>query len=808
MRAALHDVVWGDEMIKRLLILPLLLAAISNGRAQAETVRIDRDAMGVPHVFGETAEAVLFGAGYAEAQDRLAVMEQARRRALGRLAEVLGPSAVASDILSRQRLPEKEDLLRMFAAIPAEYQRMLKAYVGGVNRAIAEIEQDPAHKTPYEFTQWGVKPERWVLTDYLAMIAGFPRDRGGSEVTNLAFLQAMTAQHGAAKARQLFNDLVPVSDPDTPTVIPAGEDLAPAQPMPQPTFLTLAPLGKPSAPISAAGKDHSRCLVLGPQRTASGKVMMMEATADGPEIHLHGGGFDSAGFTTPAWGVPIMGRGPHHGWLITSGHADSTDTFAEKLDPKNPTRYWFKGHWRQMERQTQTILVKGAAPVVHEFRRTVHGPVVSEDTANAIAYTHRFAMRGHELENWVALVDMQRAQSISAFEAAMAKMAINFGICYGDESGQIGFWETGLLPRRAPGTDLRLPTPGTGEYEWQGFLSPAERPHMVNPKQGYIHAWNSKATSWSREGDEARMGATFRTWLGNRLAAGAHGATLLDMADYSRQIWSAYGARDRANAPPDMFAPFLRAAAASANDAEVSEAVDLMLSWSGRYEDRDANGRYDNPGLTLFRNWLETAPTMLFGSAMGKWWKDIDEQRYQKYRTALLFRALQGRAAGLPVEFDYFQGRPRDAVVAETIRQTIAAVRPRFGQAAMADWKLPIFWKYFTDEAEDPGRPPLPDDDERGNALWSELGLGPKMVPLNGGEGWVGMMELTPGAPAIYTITEVGGQNQFIDPARRGTAHLTDQVQMHAENRFKRIDLAPAAIAAGRESSIELMIAP
>ncbi len=802
-------------MIRRSLILPLMLVAVpfsaahaDNTPPQAQTIRIDRDTRGVPHVFGDTAEAVLFGAGYAEAQDRLADMEQARRRAVGRLAELLGPSAVPSDIVSRQRLPEKADLLRMYGAIPAEYQRMLQAYVDGVNRAIAEIEQDPGHKTPYEFTRWDVKPERWMLTDFLAMIASFPRGRGGSEVTNLTFLQAMIAQHGEAKGRQLFNDLVPVSDPDTPTVIPRGEDLAPAQPIPQPTFLTLAPLGKPPEPIPAPGKDHSRCLVLGPQRTASGKVMMMEATADGPEIHLHGGGFDSAGFTTPAWGVPIMGRGPHHGWLITSGHADSTDTFAEKLDPKNPNRYWFKGHWQPVERQTQTILVKGAAPVVHEFRRTVHGAVVSEDMANSIAYSQRFAMRGHELENWVALVDMQRARSIGEFDAAMGKMAINFGICYGDETGNIGFWETGLLPRRAPGTDPRLPAPGTGEYEWQGFLTPAERPHMVNPTQGYIHAWNSKATSWSREGDDARMGATFRTWLGNKLAAGSHGATLLDMVGYNRQIWNAFGARDRANAPPYMFAPFLRSAAASANDPEVSQAVDLMLSWNGRYEDRDADLRYDNAGLTLFRNWLETAPKVLFGPVMGNWWKDIDAKRYQKYRTALLYRTLQGTAAALPVEFDYLHGQSRDAVVAETIRQTIAAVRPKFGQSAMTEWKLPIFWKYFTEQPEDPAHPPLPDDDERSKMLWAELGLGPKMVPLNGGEEWVGLMELTPNAPAIYTITEAGGQNQFIDPAKHGTAHLTDQVQMHAENRFKRIDLAPDAIAANRESSITLTYSP
>jgi penicillin amidase len=801
-------------MSRRRWMLALALAGLPTGVPAQEapspalSVRIDRDGFGVPHVFGETSESVLFGAGYAEAQDRLADMEQSRRRALGRLAEVLGPSAVASDVVSRQRLPDRAELLRMYGALGGEYQRMIAAYVAGVNRAIAEIEADPARKTPYEFTQWGVKPERWVLTDFLAMIASFPRGRGGSEVTNLAYLQAMTLQHGEAKGRQLFNDLVPVRDPETPTVIPAGEDLAPAQPLPQATFLTLAPRAKPAEPIPAPGKDHSRCLVLGPQRTASGKVIMMEATADGPEIHLHGGGFDSAGFTIPAFGVPIMGRGPHHGWLVTSGHGDTTDTFAEKLDPKNPDRYWFKGQWRQMVRQTQTIAVKDAAPVVRELRWTAHGPVVSEDKAGGVAYAQRFAMRGHELENWAAFVDMQRARSLAEFGAAMGRVSTNFGICYGNEGGEIGFWETGMMPRRAPGTDPRLPTPGTGEYEWQGFLTPAERPHMVNPKQGWIHAWNSKATTWSREGDDARMGATFRTWLGAKLAAGSKGATLLDMVGYNRQIWNAFGARDRANAPPAMFAPFLRAAAASADDPEVREAVDLMTAWNGRYEDRDGDERYDKAGLTLFRAWLEIAPEVLFGPVMGTWWKDIDAKRYQKYRTALLYRVLQGPAAGLPVEFDYLAGRPREAVVAETIRRTIAAVRPQFGSAAMAEWKRPIFWKYFTDDAEDPARPPLPDDDERGKALWGELGLGPKMIPLNGGEGWVGMMELTPGAPAIYTVTEVGGQNQFIDPDKHGTVHLTDQVQMHAQNRFKRIDLTPEAIAAGRESSVTLTYAP
>lgn len=775
--------------------------------APSQTVRIDRDAMGVPHVFGDTSAAVLFGAGYAEAQDRLADMEMSRRRALGRTAELLGPSAVASDILSRDRMLGSGELMRMYRAIPPEHQRMMQAYVDGVNRAIADIERDPAHKTPYEFTQWGVKPERWSLLDYLAMVAAFPRDREGNELQNLAFLQAMVARYGEKTGRAIFDDLVPASDPDSPTAIPAGEDLAPARPMPQATYLTLdaGAVGAPTPPPATITQDHSRCLVIGPKRSASGKVLMLESTADGPEIHLHGGGFDSAGFTGPAWGVPIMGRGPHHGWLVTSGMADSTDYFAEKLDPRNAYRYWFQGQWRPMTRRRETIAVKGAAPVIHEVAQTVHGSIISWDKAHGVAYSARFAERGHELDNWVGVVEMQRARSLQEFETkGIARTSTDFGVCYGDEQGNIGFWETGLQPKRAPGADPRLPTPGTGDYEWQGFLPVAERPHMLNPKQGYIHAWNSKPTTWSREGDEARIGATFRTWLGNRLGASSQSVTLLDMADYNREIWSAYGARDRTQTSPDFFAPYLRAAAQSAHDPEISDAVELMTSWNGLYEDRDGDGSYDNPGLTLFRAWLQTAPDMIFSDDIGLWWKTIDEKRYLKYQTSFLLRALQGRAAGLPVHFDYFDGRPRDAVVAGTIRAVIEATRKRFPGKPMGAWRTPIFWKYFTDQPDDPAHPPLPDDDERGTATWARLGLGPKMVPLNGGEEWTGLMELGSSSPVLYSVTEAGGQDQFIDPAGHGTPHLTDQVMMHVEGRFKPIAMDPLAVAHERMSSVTL----
>ena len=154
--------------------------------------------------------------------------------------------------------------------------------------------------------------------------------------------------------------------------------------------------------------------------------------------------------------------------------------------------------------------------------------------------------------------------------------------------------------------------PGTGEYEWTGFLTPGEHPHMLNPKQGFIHTWNSKATSWSREGDDGRVGATFRTWLGTKLAAAGHGLTLLDLRDINKTIWKAWGSRDRTQTSPDFFAPYIRAAAAKSTDPEVKQAAALMLSFNGLYEDNDNDGVYDNPGGTLWHKWLEVAPDVVF----------------------------------------------------------------------------------------------------------------------------------------------------------------------------------------------------
>ena len=64
-------------------------------------VRIERDCWGIPHISAEDDQDLFFGYGFAMAQDRLFQLDYLRRKGQGRLAEVLGPDGVESDLLVR-----------------------------------------------------------------------------------------------------------------------------------------------------------------------------------------------------------------------------------------------------------------------------------------------------------------------------------------------------------------------------------------------------------------------------------------------------------------------------------------------------------------------------------------------------------------------------------------------------------------------------------------------------------------------------------------------------------------------------------
>src|SRR5277367_6875043 len=110
-----------------------------NVKGLQQPVRVQRDRWGVAHIYAQNEHDLFFAQGFVVAQDRLFQMELWKRSGQGRLAEILGPSAVKRDVSAR--------LLRYRGEMDAEYKsyspdtkEILEAFTSGINVYIAEIQ--------------------------------------------------------------------------------------------------------------------------------------------------------------------------------------------------------------------------------------------------------------------------------------------------------------------------------------------------------------------------------------------------------------------------------------------------------------------------------------------------------------------------------------------------------------------------------------------------------------------------------------------------------------------------------------------
>jgi penicillin amidase len=797
----------------------LLATALASASPDPGTrsVEIVRDRSGVPHVYASDPRALFHGAGYALAQDRLAQWELARRSARGRLAEIHGADSLEADKAARLRDHADGEWERIVDGHPAFHRTVLLAYRDGLNRYIEEANRDPARKLPYEFGRWKVRPEPWTTADLAATVAqSFVYYGAGThsvELENKAFLQALHERYPAPVARDLFEDVLPLADADAVPVARAG-DRQPAAAAPPVRVLVPVPMGpsvlEEAATLARADAERrrmagatrgaSRALVIGPGRSASGRVLMLQSTADGPGVHLVGAGFDTAGWTFAACPVPIMGRGPTFGWLITTGEEDMVDLFEVRTDPANPARYRHRDAWVPFVSRTERIRVRDAADVLLEVRQTVHGPVVIEDRATGRAYAERNALRHRELDAFVALVDIARSHSLEDFRRAVAGMRASFNVLYGGEDGTIAFWHAGATPLRAAGVDPRLPTPGDGDHEWTGESTMDSWPWAIDPREGYLHAWNNKAHAASRYGEAARYGATFRTWLGRELVESRAKIDIDGLKQINEALGRSAAGVDLSLTSPRFFTPYLERPAAG--DAALAQLVRRMAAWNGLYEDRDADGRYDDPGLGIFREWNAVAQRLLVEPVIGDWWHRIDDDRYIKYRTELLYRIVAGEDARTPLRYPWLPAADRDRVLRETLRQTRAALEQRFGSTDPDAWRTPVYWKHLDGAARSdfPAREPFPGDTDDHTRTAAELGLQPRTILHNGSEYWNAVMEIGASTRAFEDASPSGGQSQFIDLDGRAGRHISDQLELHRDFRFKHFPMSLEEVAASAQS--------
>jgi acyl-homoserine lactone acylase PvdQ len=522
-------------------------------------VTIVRDAQyGVPHVYGVTHGDVMYGAGWAGAEDRLFLMDVLRHTGRAELSSFVGGSAAnrEMDRTQWQLAPYTEaDLQRQIEDAPREYgaggQAVIDdvtAYVQGINDWIAKANLDPT-LLPAEYLALGKRPEPWTPTDVIAtasLIGGIFGKGGGREVPSALTLQTLQDRFGAKAGRAAWSDFREKQDPETITTIRGtsfpyedGDPFAKrGLALPDPGSVHETPVAPPVAnadpatPGIGAALLHaattpahaSNWLLVSAAKSATGHPIAVMGPQVGyyvpqilMELDLHGPGIDARGAAFPGVNLYVqLGHGRDYAWSATTATSDNVDTFAEVLC-QDDVHYLYRGECRPMEKLERTNswtpnATDQTSPGSETLTayRTVHGIVVARGTVHGqpVAFAQARTTYFHEADSALGFRELNDPGFVhdpQSFMAAAGDINFGFNWAYVDSS-HIAYYQSGWYPQRAAGTSPDFPVLGTGEYDWTGRLGFDAHPHVVD--QDYLVSWNNRqAPGWSAADDQYAYGS-------------------------------------------------------------------------------------------------------------------------------------------------------------------------------------------------------------------------------------------------------------------------------------------------------------
>ncbi|MGA8334382.1 MAG: penicillin acylase family protein [Solirubrobacteraceae bacterium] len=184
---------------------------VASSESPEPGVTIERDSgFGVPHIYGDTRAELMFGIGYATAEDRLFFIDVLRHSGQGDLAQFAGGSNVAmdEDVWSNEPYTQ-QDLVNQInwaaSSSPDGPQILSDAtnYVDGINAYIAKAESPLEALTmmPAEYAAIGqpAGPAPFTVEDLVSiatLVGGIFGNGGGQQLSNAVLYQKMEQKFG------------------------------------------------------------------------------------------------------------------------------------------------------------------------------------------------------------------------------------------------------------------------------------------------------------------------------------------------------------------------------------------------------------------------------------------------------------------------------------------------------------------------------------------------------------------------------------------------------------------------------------
>ena len=453
-------------------------------------VTVTTDHFGIPTITASTRRDAALALGYVTAQDRLFQMDLLRRRASGRLSEIVGDIAIRTD--KRQRIIGFNRVTPAIVANLSDEQReILVAHADGVNAFIQQMDT-----APFEFLLLGYQPEPWTPEDSILVVMNIFQVLSFRENDE----RMMTIMEKALPP-EVVAFLTPDTDSYTQVLLGGPDAHRPIQPIPV----------KALASIRHAPKQTGERLVrsTSPVAGSNGWAVDQSKTADGRAIvandmhlrlsipntwyrvSLHYGDVEMSGVILPGAPAVVVGSNGHVAWGFTYIAGDFLDLVQLEINPENPDEYKTPNGWQRFEVVNERIEIRGGEHIVQPVKLTIWGPVSPNPLMGQPVALHWTALQPEAVG--MELLDIDQATTLDDALDVMNRFGgPPLNVTMADDVGQIAWTYCGKIPIRKGFDGSSTKSWADGDIGWEGYIPPSELPRVVSPPEGFIATANNR----------------------------------------------------------------------------------------------------------------------------------------------------------------------------------------------------------------------------------------------------------------------------------------------------------------------------
>ena len=465
--------------------LPDLKSKIISNKIN-DDLDIYRDEYGIPHIYAKNEYDAFFGQGFATAQDRLWHMEYDRKRAYGKLSEIIGNNGLDNDKFMGA-LNILDNVKSDFKLLDDNSKNMYQAYSDGVNEYLNQNDV-----LPIEFALINKTIGKWEPWDCLAVFKARHIMMGVFE--GKIWRNSLIQKFDLSKLRNLFSGYEEGS-----LVIVPPEDLYKGKDVdPQEHFENALDHIDYISEIDIG----SNSWVVGGELSSTGKPLMAgdpHRGLDTPSVyyqnHIRSENFDVIGLSFPGCpGFPHFGHNEKVSWCVTHAGSDYQDLFIEKIRTNSGSlEYYNNKIWEKAEKKSHQIDVLNGHSIIVNSYKTDNGYIIGFNNDKSYAISFKYSSTEIPNTGFDVIRNMILSKTSKEIEDSMdgwVDPCNNF--LFADTNGDYGYLNRGKIPLRNS-LNAWVPVPGWGkDYKWEGFVPFDRLRSIFYPENGFIVTANNK----------------------------------------------------------------------------------------------------------------------------------------------------------------------------------------------------------------------------------------------------------------------------------------------------------------------------